>query len=872
LSTFSPTQEQEQILASFKKGKNIKVHAFAGTGKTRTLGYLAESTSKKGLYVAFNKRVASEAKKKMPKNVTASTIHSLAWKWAQEQFPKEKLIKSPNRTLLSKFNDIPNVSGFSEYKTLTTISLMLGDFCNSRDPQVNTSHLPWNHISYINEQEVLKRSSKSLLAAAQSAWLKMCDAEHELPLGHSGYLKFWSMNSPNLNYDFILVDEAQDLSPVMLEILDNFNGQKVLVGDSHQQIYSWRGAVDAMKYELAAESHHLTLTFRFGEELSKLANRVLRSLAASKSMKSHTALGTKVDTKGKDVIDAYIFRKNSSLIQKAVEFFEKENTFHIVDPNKNISQSVDDYFRLNEGLWGKSQAFEGFNSWDSVVAIAKKEETNPFRGFVDLFENNDPDLIRKAINSSQKKESSEYPTLTTGHQAKGMEWDKVCLSDDFTFSSESLHKDQTEEELRLLYVSMTRAKGILSLPPELHEFCQTTLGQSSQKYAIVDLETTGLDPSHGHRITEIGIAIWQNGKIVDRYQSLINPQRKIPAFVQDLTGITDAMVRKARPSREVLLEAMGFIGDMPLVAHNASFERKFLNAELEEISEKYSVDLICSLLLSRRVFPNLSGYKLGDLVSNFKLPKGQAHRALSDAEMTAHLFSKIKNTLEDELEDDFVLSSDNLIRITKNSPKAFRENGISKAYLQALKKFNKVRYASYDFTTENLPSVKNSYAHAETKVRIKKKRENKSRETKKGDTPTAHSQTRLEYSKARDFSDNNIPIKKRSWIKWLVILTIVFFTVRFCSNLPSPSQEFDVIPESAVEKKTIGIVTARQLRHRACPDIECDVVGGSLEGARLVILEERNGWYRVLPENESNDIAQQWVSAGYVKPSDDTGG
>ena len=157
---------------------------------------------------------------------------------------------------------------------------------------------------------------------------------------------------------------------------------------------------------------------------------------------------------------------------------------------------------------------------------------------------------------------------------------------------------------------MTRAKGVLSLPPELHKFCQTTLGQSPQKYAVVDLETTGLDPSHGDRITEIGIAIWQNGKIVDRYQSLINPQRKIPAFVQDLTGITDAMVRKARPSREVLLEAMGFIGDMPLVAHNASFERKFLNAELEEISEKYSVDLICSLLLSRRVFPNLSGYKL----------------------------------------------------------------------------------------------------------------------------------------------------------------------------------------------------------------------------------------------------------------------
>jgi len=872
LPTFSPTQEQKQILASFKKGENIKVHAFAGTGKTSTLGYISESTSKKGLYVAFNKRVASEAKKKMPKNVTASTIHSLAWRWAQEQFSKEKLIKSPNRTLLSKFNDIPLVSGFSEYKTLTTISLSLNNFCNSRDAKVNESHLPWGHISYVNDQEVLKRNLKSLLAATQGAWLKMCDAEHELPLGHSGYLKFWSMNSPKLNYDFLLVDEAQDLSPVMLEILDNFKGQKVLVGDSNQQIYSWRGAVDAMKYELSAESHHLTLTFRFGEELSKLANRVLMSLAASKSMKSHTASGTEVETTGEDIPDAYIFRKNSSLIGKAVELFEIEKIFHVVDPNKNISQSVEDYFRLNDGLWGKSQAFEGFNSWDSVVAIAKKEETNPFRGFVDLFENNDPDLIRKAINSSQKKESAEYPTLTTGHQAKGMEWDRVCLSDDFSFSSEYLHKDQTEEELRLLYVSMTRAKEMLRLPPELHDFCQTKLGQSPQKYAVIDLETTGLDPAHGDRITEIGIAVWQNGEIVDRYQSLVNPKRKIPAFVQDLTGITDAMVRNARPSQVVLSEAMGFIGNMPLVAHNASFERKFLNAELAEISENYSVDLICSLLLSRRVFPNMSGYKLGDLVSKFRLPKGQAHRALSDAEMTAHLFSKIKNTLEDEVADDFVLSSDNLIRITKSSPKAFRENGISKAYSQALKKFNKISYSSYDFTTENLPSVRKDTAQTELKTRLKKKHENKSREIKRRDTAATFSHAKPEHSKAYDLAENDSPRKKRSWTKWLVILTILFFTVRFCSNIPTISEEINTTPESATEEKSIGIVTARQLRHRACPDIECDVVGGSLEGARLVILEERNGWYRVLAESEPNNIGQQWVSAGYVKVSDETGG
>lgn len=168
------------------------------------------------------------------------------------------------------------------------------------------------------------------------------------------------------------------------------------------------------------------------------------------------------------------------------------------------------------------------------------------------------------------------------------------------------------------------------------------------------------------------------------------------------------MVRTARNSDEVLAEAMSIIGNIPMVAHNASFERKFLNKELRSISSKYSVGLICTLLLSRRIFPYSTGYKLGDLVEEFNLPKGNAHRALSDAEMTAHLVTEMYGKLLRETDDSFLLTADNLTRIIKSAPKDFRENGIQSAFLKARKRHSDTKYTSYDFSNEKIVVQKKS--------------------------------------------------------------------------------------------------------------------------------------------------------------------
>lgn len=164
--------------------------------------------------------------------------------------------------------------------------------------------------------------------------------------------------------------------------------------------------------------------------------------------------------------------------------------------------------------------------------------------------------------------------------------------------------------------------------------------------AVIDFETTGLSPIQGDRATEIAAVIMQDGKVIDRYQSLMNAGVRIPSYIEALTGISDSMVRKAPAAAEVMREVSDFVGDYPLVAHNASFDCKFWDAELLRIGRHRQQEFACSMLLSRRLLPQAPSHKLGVLVEFANLPvAGRYHRALADAEMTASLLVK----LEDEL-------------------------------------------------------------------------------------------------------------------------------------------------------------------------------------------------------------------------------
>lgn len=134
-----------------------------------------------------------------------------------------------------------------------------------------------------------------------------------------------------------------------------------------------------------------------------------------------------------------------------------------------------------------------------------------------------------------------------------------------------------------------------------------------ERIAVIDFETTGITPSSGCRATEIAVVMLEQGRIVDRYQSLMNAGVRVPAFIEQLTGISNAMLRSAPSAEKVMNEVNEFVGTTPLLAHNAAFDQKFWDFELGRIKRTRLQNFACSLLLARRLMPAAPNHKLGTL-------------------------------------------------------------------------------------------------------------------------------------------------------------------------------------------------------------------------------------------------------------------
>ena len=161
---------------------------------------------------------------------------------------------------------------------------------------------------------------------------------------------------------------------------------------------------------------------------------------------------------------------------------------------------------------------------------------------------------------------------------------------------------------------------------------------------VLDFETTGLSPDMGDRAIEIGAVKLEEGEVVDRFQALMNPGFRISSFIEGYTNISNDMLADAESCAVVMKRFADFMGDYNLVAHNASFDQKFLNEELRRVRRSYSGEFSCSVLLSRRINQDAYSHKLSELVDYLNLEYDgddtvdSYHRALYDAEMTAQLW------------------------------------------------------------------------------------------------------------------------------------------------------------------------------------------------------------------------------------------
>jgi DNA polymerase III epsilon subunit family exonuclease len=166
-------------------------------------------------------------------------------------------------------------------------------------------------------------------------------------------------------------------------------------------------------------------------------------------------------------------------------------------------------------------------------------------------------------------------------------------------------------------------------------------------FVVVDVETTGAK-APPCRITEIGAYRVSNGRIKGEFQTLVNPQTHIPQFITELTGISNQMVQNAPVFADVAPQFLDFLGDAVLVAHNAPFDVGFLNYELRRVfpGQRLANPQLCTVRLSRRVFPGLSNYKLHTLAGHFSINIVNRHRAAGDAHATAQIFLHALNLLQ----------------------------------------------------------------------------------------------------------------------------------------------------------------------------------------------------------------------------------
>ncbi|NXJ98225.1 FBH1 helicase, partial [Corythaixoides concolor] len=277
------THEQQRILNhKIERGQIVKIMAFAGTGKTSTLVKYAEKFADLNfLYVAFNKAVAERGKSVFPRNVTCKTFHSLAFGSVGKHYKEKGKLNFSKLSVYSLSFLIQNREGQSLFVRAKTVSQTLENFFASSDEEISEEHTPvWFKNTHGQIQLVSQVEKRINVEEAKEIWHNMKkldgDVEKKYKITCDGYLKLWQLSKPQLSgYDAIFVDEAQDCTPAIVDIVLSQTCGIILVGDPHQQIYTFRGAVNTLYSVPHTHVYYLTQSFRFGPEIAYIGATIL---------------------------------------------------------------------------------------------------------------------------------------------------------------------------------------------------------------------------------------------------------------------------------------------------------------------------------------------------------------------------------------------------------------------------------------------------------------------------------------------------------------------------------------------------------------------------------------------------------------------
>ncbi|MFS2159669.1 UvrD-helicase domain-containing protein [Pseudomonas sp. Pseusp122] len=460
----------EQTPAIQSQAKKLLVQAYAGTGKTTMLvGYAEEKSSMRMLYLCYNKAVEMAAKNRFPRNVTCKTAHGLAHAVYGTQY-KHKLAGNLRLT------DIARTLKIQDWELAKDVVSILNVFMASKDMSLNSAHL----LRFQNNRMLTSAQQDyqtKAVNAAKSIWARMVDLQdRSVSMTHDGYLKLYQLSKPDLSqrFDAVLLDEGQDVNPVIADLVQSQKITQVTVGDRHQQLYRFRGAVDALSgpWMRDAEHHYLTKSFRFGPAVAHVANIIL-------SFKGETiplqGLGQPTQVKRKLPEDlphqTFLHRTVSGVIENALSLVSKNHRMHWVGGIDSYSlRDLEDLFYFSRDIRDNVQnrkLLTDYRDYDQYVVIAKATQDPEMLRSIRIIEAY-PDLPARIDGLRQSSVTNELDatvTLTTAHRAKGLEWDFVCLYEDFSADplSPDIDAAKRDDELNLLYVSVTRAMKILAV-------------------------------------------------------------------------------------------------------------------------------------------------------------------------------------------------------------------------------------------------------------------------------------------------------------------------------------------------------------------------------------------------------------------------
>ncbi|XP_075713610.1 F-box DNA helicase 1 isoform X2 [Rhinoderma darwinii] len=509
--TFNLTNEQQQIINhDIQEGQVVKIMAFAGTGKTSTLIKYAEKRPHlRFLYATFNKSIANLACQLFPKNVLCKTFHSLAYQQTGILYQQRKKLNTSKLTSYTVNFILPEgEAGFIRAKLVVKT---LENFFASADEAIETDHVPiWCKNNRGERKMVTPREQQFAVREADKIWGKMQSLEethgHAYKMTHDGYLKLWQLRRPDLSsYDAIFVDEAQDCTPSIMEVVLSQKCGKIFVGDPHQQIYTFRGAVNALCEVPHTHIFYLTQSFRFGAEIAYVGATILD---ACKKIRHKTLVGGNQEGSVREHCQtkvAILSRTNACVFDQAVSVTDRENPsiIHIIGGPENFGlRKIYDIWvllqpeseRQRQNLYFKDRFIatwknKGFLALKEYAVSSEDRELEAKISVVEKYNRRIPELVKRIEMSHTVHTTNADYILGTVHKAKGMEFDTVEVTDDFAKVSCARHNLErlqipfavlAEDEWNLLYVAVTRAKKHLTITKSIENIL-TLAGEYSLK-------------------------------------------------------------------------------------------------------------------------------------------------------------------------------------------------------------------------------------------------------------------------------------------------------------------------------------------------------------------------------------------------------